>query len=103
MLKIVKQSRKRLFSAGNRVIAAGSCADSVFIVCSGILSCKIGDREVKRLQVGHSFGEMAVYFDIIKVLFREHKSILGESIPLDRHAFINFPDKLILTFICFSV
>ena len=48
-------------------------------------------------------GEMAVYFDIIKVLFREHKSILGESIPLDRHAFINFPDKLILTFICFSV
>jgi hypothetical protein len=83
-MTVVKQGKPRLFSTGNKVINAGEIADCMYIVCSGTLSCKIEGREVKRLSTGESFGEMSLYFDFVKELFEEHKSILGGSEILDQ-------------------
>jgi hypothetical protein len=94
ILQVVKQSKRRLFAVGNEVIAAGSFADSVFVVCSGILSCRISGKEVRQLHAGHSFGEMAIYFDIVRGLFKEHTSILGDSVRLERYLHL-FTFKLI--------
>ncbi len=84
ILTVVKQGTARLFPTGNKVIKAGEAADCMYIVCSGTLSCEIAGREVKRIYSGESFGEMSLYFDFVKKLFEEHKSILGESETLEQ-------------------
>jgi hypothetical protein len=71
-------------SVGDTVIHAGDISESMFIVCSGILICKVSGKEVKRISAGQSFGEMAIYFDYINELFQEHKDILGEAGPLEK-------------------
>ncbi len=83
-MTVVKQGKSRLFSTGNKVINAGEKADCMYIVCSGTLRCEIEGREVKRIFTGESFGEMSLYFDYVKKLFEEHKSILGGSEMLDQ-------------------
>ncbi len=84
LLSVVKLGKPRFMSVGEVVIQAGDISDSMFIVCSGILSCKVSGKEVKRITAGQSFGEMAIYFDHINELFQEHKAILGEAGPLEK-------------------
>ena len=81
---VVKQGKPRLFPTGHKVIKAGEIAGCMYIVFSGMLSCEIEAKEVNRISSGESFGEISLYFDYVKTLFEEHKSILGESETLEQ-------------------
>ena len=74
---------------GERVICAGDAAGedtcSIFIVCSGSLSCQVAGKEVKQLLPGRSFGELAVYFNLVCSALCEHaQEVLGEAGPPER-------------------
>jgi hypothetical protein len=74
---------------GEQVICAGDAAVedacSIFIVCSGCLSCQVAGKEVKRLLVGQSFGELAVLFNLVCSALQEHAQLLlGETGPPER-------------------
>ncbi len=81
---VVKLGKPRYMSVGDTIILAGEVSNSMYIVCSGTLVCKVQGKEVKRISAGQSFGEMAIYFDYINELFQEHKAILGEAGPLEK-------------------
>jgi hypothetical protein len=50
----------------------------MFVVCSGKVSCHVEETEIKRLGVGESFGDIAIYFDHIYRVYEEHASVLGD-------------------------
>lgn len=77
--KIAGASKLRVFSVGQHVIHAGERGNSVFIVCSGILSCRVGDIEVRQFAAGQSFGDMSIYCDHMYRVHEEHESILGDA------------------------
>ncbi len=66
------------------MICAGEVTNSMYVVCSGLVSCQVVGKEVKQIVPGQSFGELAIYYDHICSVFQEHKSIIGESGPLEK-------------------
>ena len=82
--KVVKSGSQISCIVGQKVVCAGEISNSVYIICSGNLSCQISGREVKKLTTGQSFGEMALYFECIYRFFREHEAILGEAGPFEK-------------------
>ena len=77
--KSAMASKLRVFSPGDQIIHAGERGNSVFIVCSGAVSCRIGDTEVKQFSAGQSFGDMSIYCDHMYRVHEEHESILGNA------------------------
>jgi len=51
----------------------------VFIVCSGVVSCRVGDVEVRQFSAGQSFGDMSIFCDHMYRVHEEHESILGDA------------------------
>ncbi len=66
------------------MIRAGEVSNSMYVVCSGLVSCQVGGKEVKQIVAGQTFGELAIYYDHICSVFQEHKSIIGDSGPLEK-------------------
>ena len=84
MGEILLKGKRREVPAGSSVICSGEVSNSMYIVCRGSLSCQVGGKEVKQFLHGQSFGELAIYYDHVCAVFQEHKSILGESGPLEK-------------------
>ena len=76
---IARAGRLRVFAAGQQLIHAGERGCSVFIVCSGVVSCRIGDVEVRQFSAGQSFGDMSIFCDHMYRVHEEHESILGDA------------------------
>ncbi len=66
------------------MICAGEVSDSMYVVCSGLVSCQVGGKEVKQMVPGQTFGELATYYDHICSVFQEHKTIIGDAGPLEK-------------------
>ena len=84
MIDVVKEGKRRAYSPGETVIAAGETSTCMYIVCRGTVSCLVEGQEVTQFRAGNSFGDMAVYFRQVRALFQEHQGILGEIGPLDK-------------------
>jgi CRP-like cAMP-binding protein len=78
------QSKRREFAAGAKIICAGEVSDSMYVVCSGLVSCQVAGNEVKQIAAGQTFGELAIYYDHMCTVFQEHKSIIGDHGPLEK-------------------
>ena len=83
-MDVVKEGKRRAYSTGETVIATGEASNSMYIMCSGTVSCLVCGREVKQITAGNSFGDMAIFFRIVRALLQEHQDILGEAGPLDK-------------------
>jgi CRP-like cAMP-binding protein len=85
---VVRKGQRKDVVQGEHVISAGDSAgevaSSIFIVCSGRLSCQVEGKEVKQLLPGRSFGELSVYFNLICSALSEHAHLLGEAGPAER-------------------
>ncbi len=81
---IASIGKRRLLQPGQQIIKAGEKSSCMYLVCTGTVSCRVGDREVKKLSSGHSFGDVAVYCDHIYRLHQELASILGDADALDK-------------------
>lgn len=57
---IAAAARVHTYSRGETIISHGTEGDSMFIVHEGIVSVRVDDNEVARLQPGEFFGEMAL-------------------------------------------
>mmetsp|Transcript_35925 Transcript_35925/g.75140 ORF Transcript_35925/g.75140 Transcript_35925/m.75140 type:complete len:381 (-) Transcript_35925:50-1192(-) len=75
---ICREGKRRLCTPGQQIIFAGERSCSMFLVCSGKVSCHVDDTQIKTLGVGESFGDIAIYFDYIFRVYEEHASILGD-------------------------
>ena len=76
--------KRRLLKPGEQVIRAGERSHCMYLVCTGVVSCRVGGQEVKTLSGGHSFGDVAIYCDHIYRLHNEHSTILGECDALGK-------------------
>jgi signal-transduction protein with cAMP-binding, CBS, and nucleotidyltransferase domain len=81
---IASLGKRRLLQPGQQIIRAGERSNCMYLVCTGVVSCRVGDHEVKKLSSGHSFGDVAVYCDHIYRLHQEHASILGDAEALEK-------------------
>ena len=81
---IATVGKRKLLQPGQQIIKAGEKSSCMYLVCTGTVSCRVGDHEVKKLSSGHSFGDVAVYCDHIYRLHQEHASILGDADALDK-------------------
>jgi hypothetical protein len=99
---VVRKGLRRDVAQGEHVICAGDSAtedaSSIFIVCSGRLSCQVGGKEVKQLLPGRSFGELAVYFNLVCNALGEHLQLVGEAGPPERMCVARCPLLLLHSF-----
>ena len=58
--KLAADFIERRFAAGDTISTAGESGLNFFIVESGEAAVRVGDKEVRRLAAGDSFGEIAL-------------------------------------------
>jgi signal-transduction protein with cAMP-binding, CBS, and nucleotidyltransferase domain len=79
---ISRLGKRKLFIPGEIIIFAGERSSSMFIVCSGKVSCQVEGTEIRTFSAGESFGDVAIYFDYMFRVFEEHATLLGSPAAL---------------------
>ena len=60
--------KKREFPANIKIIKKGEVGDTLYIIKEGIVSCRIGVKEIRKLSNNDYFGENAILIEVKRVL-----------------------------------
>ena len=61
---VAQKLKKKEFRPGNKIINKGEKGDKLYIIKEGIVSCKIGLQEIRRLSNNEYFGQNAILIDV---------------------------------------
>ena len=61
---VAQKMRKKEFLPNTKIITQGEKGDSLYIIQEGIVSCRIGPKEIRRLSNNEYFGQNSMLIDI---------------------------------------
>ena len=61
---VAQKLKKREFPRNSKIISKGERGDKLYIIKEGIVSCKIGLQEIRRLSNNEYFGQNAILIDV---------------------------------------
>ena len=61
---VAQKMRKKEFLPNTKIITQGEKGDSLYIIKTGIVSCRIGLKEIRRLSNNEYFGQNSVLIDV---------------------------------------
>ena len=61
---VAQKLKKKEFKPNSRIISKGEKGDKLYIIKEGIVSCKIGLQEIRRLSNNEYFGQNAILIDV---------------------------------------
>ena len=61
---VAQKMRKKEFPPNTKIITQGEKGDSLYIIQEGIVSCRIGPKEIRRLSNNEYFGQNSMLIDI---------------------------------------
>ena len=61
---VAQKLKKRVFYPNDKIISIGEKGDTLFIIKEGIVSCKIGFKEIRKLSNNEYFGQNAILIDV---------------------------------------
>ena len=61
---VAQKMRKKVYSPSTKIITQGEKGDSLYIIQEGIVSCRIGPKEIRRLSNNEYFGQNSMLIDI---------------------------------------
>ena len=61
---VAQKMQKKEFSSNYKIITAGENGDKLYIIKEGIVSCRIGPKEIRRLSNNEYFGQNSILIDV---------------------------------------
>ena len=61
---VAQKMQKKEFSSNCKIITAGENGDKLYIIKEGIVSCRIGPKEIRRLSNNEYFGQNSILIDV---------------------------------------
>ena len=61
---VAQKLKKKEFHSNNKIITKGEKGDKLYIIKEGIVSCRIGLQEIRRLSDNEYFGQNAILIDV---------------------------------------
>ena len=61
---VAQKLKKKEFHSNNKIITKGEKGDKLYIIKEGIVSCRIGLQEIRRLSNNEYFGQNAILIDV---------------------------------------
>ena len=61
---VAQKLKKKTFMPNNKIITKGERGDKLYIIKEGIVACKIGLQEIRRLSNNEYFGQNAILIDV---------------------------------------
>ena len=61
---VSQKMAKKEFAANTKIITAGEKGDKLYIIKEGIVSCRIGPKEIRRLSNNEYFGQNSILIDV---------------------------------------
>ena len=61
---VAQRMTKKEFSPNTKIITAGETGDELYIIKEGIVSCRIGPKEIRRLSNNEYFGQNSILIDV---------------------------------------
>ena len=61
---VAQRMTKKEFSPNTKIITAGETGDKLYIIKEGIVSCRIGPKEIRRLSNNEYFGQNSILIDV---------------------------------------
>ena len=61
---VAQKLKKKEFHSNNKIITRGEKGDKLYIIKEGIVSCRIGLQEIRRLSNNEYFGQNAILIDV---------------------------------------
>ena len=61
---VSQKMTKKEFPANTKIITAGEKGDKLYIIKEGIVSCRIGPKEIRRLSNNEYFGQNSILIDV---------------------------------------
>ena len=61
---VAQKLKQKEFKTGSKIINKGDKGDKLYIIKEGIVSCKIGIQEIRRLSNNEYFGQNAILIDV---------------------------------------
>ena len=61
---VAQKMQKKEFPPNSRIITEGEKGDKLYIIKEGIVSCRIGPKEIRRLSNNEYFGQNSILIDV---------------------------------------
>ena len=61
---VAQKMQKKKFSANTKIITQGEKGDTLYIIKEGMVSCRIGLKEIRRLSNNEYFGQNSILIDV---------------------------------------
>ena len=61
---VAQKMKKREFSQNTKIITQGEVGDTLYIIKEGMISCRIGPKEIRKLSNHEYFGQNSILIDV---------------------------------------